>query len=78
MRCGRNILLTIAIEVEKMDEYLEIYHLIDVLRCGNRIISGIIDSEQLNYYKNNAHTRCNSASRRDHITTSGVHYFYNN
>ncbi len=43
------ILLTIAIEVEKPDECLEIYHLIDVLRCGNRSISGIIDSEPLNY-----------------------------
>ncbi len=36
------ILLTIAIEVEKPDECLEIYLLIDVLRCGNHSINGII------------------------------------
>ncbi len=47
MRCGEIILLTIAIEVEKTDEYFEMYHLIDVLRCGNHSIRGIIDSEPL-------------------------------
>ncbi len=41
------ILLTIVIEVEKPDECLEIYHLMDILRCGNRSISGIIDIELL-------------------------------
>ncbi len=43
------ILLTIAIEVQKPDECLEIYHLINVLRCGNRSISGMIDFGPLNY-----------------------------
>ncbi len=47
-------ILTIAIEVEKLDECLEIYNLIEILTCGNRSISGKIDSEPLNYYKNNA------------------------
>ncbi len=43
------ILLTIAIEVERPDKFLEIYNPIDVLRCGNRSINGIIDSEPLTY-----------------------------
>ncbi len=47
-------ILTIAIEVGKLDECLEIYNLIEILMCGNRSISGKIDSEPLNYYKNNA------------------------
>ncbi len=47
-------ILTIAIEVEKLDECLEIYNLIEILMCGCRSISGKIDSEPLNYYKNNA------------------------
>ncbi len=44
MRCRiNNPIITIATEVEK--PCLEIYHLIDVLRCGNRSIRGKIDSE---------------------------------
>ncbi len=39
------ILLTIAIEIGKPDECLEIYHLIDVLWCGNHSTSRIMDSE---------------------------------
>ncbi len=62
---AEQIILTIAMEVEKPDECLEIYPLIDVLRCGNRGISRITDDGPLNYYKNNAHrgvTVYNSAS----------------
>ncbi len=50
MRCGRNIPTHNSdLSRKKTNKCLEIYNLIDVLRCGNRSISGIIDSEPLNY-----------------------------
>ncbi len=49
MRCGRNNPTHNSDLSRKMDECLEIYHLLDVLRCGNRSISGIIDFGPLNY-----------------------------
>ncbi len=51
MRCGINNPTHNSDLSRKNDECHEIYHLIDVLRCGNRSISGIIDSEPFNYLK---------------------------
>ncbi len=49
MRCGRNNPTLNSDLSRKTDECLEIYHLINVLRCGNRSISGIFDDGPLNY-----------------------------
>ncbi len=49
MRCGRNNRTHNSDLSTKTDESFEIYNLIDVLRCGNRSISGIIDDGLLNY-----------------------------
>ncbi len=46
------------------NKHLEIKHLNNVLRCGNRGISGIIDSGQLNYWKI-MHIRDANMMRRD-------------
>ncbi len=46
MRRGRNSPPHNRDLSRKLDECLEIYHLIDVLKCGNRSISGIIDSDR--------------------------------
>ncbi len=43
MRCGRNNPTHNSDLSRKTDECLEIYHLIDVLRCGNGSISRIIN-----------------------------------
>ncbi len=62
MRCGRNNPTHNSNFSIKPDKCLEIIHLIDVLRCGNRSISGIIDFSPLNYKKNNAHPKCVGAT----------------
>ncbi len=49
MRCGRNNPIYNSNLKQKLDESLEICHLINVLMYGNRSISGIIDSGPLNY-----------------------------
>ncbi len=49
MRCGRNNPIYNSNLKQKLDESLEICHLIDVLRYGNSSISGIIYSGLLNY-----------------------------
>ncbi len=71
MRCKRNNRTHNSDLSTKTDESFEIYNLIDVLRCGNRSISGII--RKIMYTRDGYAV---TTRNRVAVTPRIVHYFY--